>query len=374
MKNFLILFFIFTIYSFNSVASAPMLASTNAKFLTQDFFIIPANSPLFKHPSSTRSFYNATEVSDCKKHISEIMCLVAPVSQKFVNEPRKCIPEDLSVSIQALQKIYDAFPPALAKIFCQIDTIYVERDFIGTAYASTDPQSHKAIIGIRESALRGELTLEKWISWKEQLSFGGEKKGYESRNDLVKVHAKIELPDNTNDFLYFAIAHEFGHIYDFSNKVNSFDCQSSDSPDACPAHPDSWSALSWEHYLPKYERTENDPWSLLAFKPNAIGAFSHREELCFYGCAPTHGNPTIMKPLYDSISQSNLLTTYSATNPWDDFAEATAFWAATSRYPTKYEVILPNGDVYNLAEKYQHNIRYQSKREWLENFYLKFNN
>ncbi|MGZ3798435.1 MAG: hypothetical protein ACXVB1_18850 [Pseudobdellovibrionaceae bacterium] len=132
--------------------------------------------------------------------------------------------------------------------------------------------------------------------------------------------------------------------------------------------------MSWEYYLPKYEPTESDPWSLLAFTPNAIGTFTYREELCFYGCKPGHGNPAIMNPLYESIEQSNLLTTYSATNPWDDFAEATAFWAATSRYPTKYEAVLPNGDVYNLTEKYQRNIRYQPKREWLENFYLKFNN
>ncbi|MGZ3743965.1 MAG: hypothetical protein ACXWRE_09070 [Pseudobdellovibrionaceae bacterium] len=132
--------------------------------------------------------------------------------------------------------------------------------------------------------------------------------------------------------------------------------------------------MSWEYYLPKYEPTESDPWSLLAFTPNVIGTFTYREELCFYGCKPGHGNPAIMNPLYESIEQSNLLTTYSATNPWDDFAEATAFWAATSRYPTKYEAVLPNGDVYNLTEKYQRNIRYQPKREWLENFYLKFNN
>lgn len=373
MKTVINLFFIFSIYSLDSLASAPMFAQTNAEFPVQDFFILPAHSPLFRHSASTHSLDSTNAVNDCKEHLSQIMCLVEPTSQAGQEEARKCIPEDLSVSIQALQKIHDAFPPALAKIFCQLDTIYVERDFIGTAYAGVDPQSQKAIMGIRESALRGDLSLEKWTSWKEQLSFGGSKKGYESRSDLMRVHAKIELPPDTNDFLYFVIAHEFGHIYDFTKKVNSFDCKTPDSPEACPAQANSWSALSWEYTLPKYEPTESDPWALLAFKPNTLGTFIFREVLCFYGCTTKYGNPGIMKPLYDSIEQSNLLTTYSATNPWDDFAEATAFWAATWRYPIYYEVRLPNGEVYNLAEKYKHNIKYQPKREWLENFYLKYN-
>lgn len=365
------IFFIIIIFVGSALAQANNfnhLQLSRAKKITEDFFILPKDSNLFRHKNSR---YRLNHTTNCREHISQIMCLVEPQKEGQTG-PRNCIQEDLSASIQSLQKVHDAFPPALAKVFCSLDTIYVERDFFGTAYAGKDEDSNKAIMGIRESALRENFQLEKWISWKEQLSFGGHKQGYESKNDLVKVHAKIETPNNANDFLYFVIAHEFGHIYDFSNNVNSFDCTNPDSTDLCPAQKNTWSIFSWDFMLPNYESNDNDPWGLLAFIPNATGSFLYREELCFYGCREGHGNPTLMQDLYSSIQKSTLLTTYSATNPWDDFAEATAFWAAASKYPTQYEVILPSGEKFDLADKYKNSSLFKQKREWLEQFYFKF--
>ena len=78
-----------------------------------------------------------------------------------------------------------------------------------------------------------------------------------------------------------------------------------------------------------------------------------------------------MSPLYSSIDQSNFLTSYSATNAYDDFAEGTAFWAA-SFYHFSYVITLPTGEHFDLLEKYRHSLAYQPKREWLENFYGEF--
>ena len=322
----------------------------------QDFRVLPSNSPLFRNTSRIFS-----ESTNCRDHIAEVMCLVNPQPDGQTG-PRECIHEDLSESVVALQKVHDAFPKALSKIFCTLDTIYVERDFIGTAYAASDPQTHKAVMGIRESALRGNFSLEKWINWKEQLSFGGSKQGYESRDDLVRVQAHVKIPGGASDFLYFVIAHEFGHIYDFANGVNAFPCADPLSSAPCPAKAGTWSAWSWESLLPKYEDTEADPWGLLAYLPNASGAFAHRDELCFYGCQASHGTPGLMRSLYDSIDQSNLLTT-----------EATAFWASTSRFETVYKISLPDGAAYDLAQKFRVRPNYAPKREWLEKFYAPFN-
>lgn len=349
------------------LVSSVFAATPHPDLHTDDFFIVPANSSIFQNTLKKNSNV-FTSSQDCRAHIADIMCLVEPRAED--SKPRECIVEDLSISIQALQKVFDVLPAQLAAVFCKLDVLYVERNFIGTAYARMDgTPGGKAVMGIRESALKGGFSLAKWISWKEQLSFGGDPAGYGSRDDLVKVEGAITLPNGANDFLFFVIAHEFGHIMDFSHSANQFACSDDPTdPTPCLAKPGSWSALSWDFLLPLYEPTAADPWGLNAWQLNSLGQFTDRNELCFYACAPSHGSVHKMVGLYNSLQQSNLLTTYSATNSYDDFAEATAFWAMAP-YKAKYVVSLPSGERHDLVDKFQNSVAYSSKRKWLENFY-----
>lgn len=332
---------------------------------------LPAN--FFLAPKTSAIFADLVPPSDdCRARIAQLLCLVDPSTDGNESTPRPCIMgRDMSAGAAALQALYDNYPPALQKVFCTLGRIYVERNFIGTAWAGATPDGSQAILGIRETALLNEppLSLSQWISWKEQLSFGGTSTGYSSRPDLVRVEGSMVLPPTTSDFLYFVIAHEFGHMLDFRYRVNRFDCQGKSKGDLCLAEKGSWSELSWIGQTKGYENSPSDPWGLMGATPNASGSFAHREELCFYACAATHGTPSLMRALYDSLDASSFLTTYSTTNPWDDFAESTAFYAGTTYAQLRYNVRLPDGSNYDLSDKYLHAPAFAAKRAWIERFF-----
>lgn len=338
--------------------------------IADHFFVRPNADQLF-HPRRAPAFRVFSEPTDCRAHIAEVICHVNPSQNDRV--ARECLQEkDLNPAVAQLQLVHDAFPPVLQRVFCSLDVIYVEKDFIGTAYAGLSDDGRQAVMGIRETALLPEagqmLSLSEWVSWKEQLSFGGTPMGYSHRDDLVKIDAEIASGE-ANDFLFFVIAHEFGHVLDFANRVNHFDCEA--DPARCEPAPGTWSKLSWRSYDHLYPDPPpaSDPWALQQYQPLADADFLHRDQLCFYACPAGHGSKQKMEALYLSLQSSTLLTTYSATNPWDDFAEFVAFYAGVQRGPMRYDVLLPSGLRYDLASKFLHDPRLTAKRSWLEEFF-----
>lgn len=335
---------------------------------SEDFKILATNAPEFDQGLPKEPF----TPEGCRARIEKLLCLVDPAPEGASEKPRPCVfGEDLSSGARALEKIYDAYPLALKRIFCDLNRIYVEREFYGTAYAGTDPSGEQVIMGIRASLLLAQPIphMTHWITWKEQLSFGGRQDSYETRDDLVKVVVNSQLPNEANDFLHFVIAHEIGHLLDFRYHVNDFVCPAdTDSSSACTPKAGSWSALSWKAFYPQYKPTDEDPWGLSYYEPNKEASFAHRDQLCFYGCKPGHGSPELAPELYKELERSSLLTTYSATNAYDDFAEALAFYVSTQAAPWSYQVILTSGENYDLAQKFLHAPQYQAKREWLEQF------
>jgi hypothetical protein len=338
---------------------------------TQDFFLAPSDSLLFQGVASTVSRLSVEmPAGGCRDHIHQIACLVDPVVEGDPN-PRVCQPVSAEL-IEPLQKVYDVYPPQLQKVFCSLGRIYIEKQFIGTAYAGLDEKGEKAIMGIRETALSQPLTLASWASWKEQLSFGGTKTGYSSVPELPRIESSMNV-QGASDFLYFVIAHEFGHVLDFAKKVNVFDCPSGSDPSkgpvTCAARRGDWSALSWESQVRGLPESSDDPWGLRGWVLNPLGRFAFREDLCFYGCnSPAH--PERAGDLYAGLYRSNLLTAYAATNAWDDFAESLAFYAAGKLGGFRYDVRLPDGTVYDLAGKVNEPV-FASKLNYLESFFEK---
>jgi len=158
--------------------------------------------------------------TDCRAHIESVMCLVDPPENKS-EEPgsdRPCLPGGQAYA-KYFEALYDNYPSALQKMFCSLRHIYIEKDFFGTAYAGlVKDEAGRPIgakMGIRKSVLDENLNLGLWASWKEQLSFGGVTDSYTLTPNLPSIQTASD--GNLNDFLYFVVAHEFGHIFDFIN-------------------------------------------------------------------------------------------------------------------------------------------------------------
>ena len=295
--------------------------------------------------------------TNCRDNIKQVICLVEPVNEGEDFENRKCLEGGDSYAPH-FEKIYDNYPPLLQKMFCSLKHLYIEKIFFGTAYAGTtkdqDGNPNGAVMGIRQSVLDEQLSLQTWTSWKEQLSFGGIKDAYTITPHLPQITAST--PVQVNDLLYFILAHEFGHMFDFANSVNQFDdCSTPDSDDEeplCDAEENSWSALSWATNLtPKVEFN-----------------FSLRSKLCFYFCNAENKLSVVdVHLVYESLSKKNFISTYAATNPYDDFADSLAYYVIDQKLNSSYVLDTKQNQTYDSMTKLKDPI-FRSKYEYIENF------
>jgi hypothetical protein len=298
-------------------------ATEKTQYKANHFYIIIKDSKNKLSAPSSLSPINPQE-QDCRENIEKVICLVDPVSPGKGSEERTCLKGSLQYA-HFFEELYDNYPPALQKVFCSLKKISIEKQLFGTAYAGTllDKKGDLkgAIMGIRQSVIDQKLHLTQWSSWKEQLSFGGKKVDYQVRDDLPQVHtANLK---NVNDFLYFVVAHEFGHIFDFSNKLNEFIHCGETPLDKCQRpKPESWTDLSW----------------ISNKKVKAQDDFHKREELCFYACKETSIPKTDISQLYKELRQRPFISTYAATNPWDDFAEGLAYVTMEKFLGATYEI------------------------------------
>jgi hypothetical protein len=336
--------------------------STERDLRETHFFTAPAESHWFASPVP----FAGTDLAACRARLESLVCLAGAPEPGGNNANRACIPTDTRRYAEPLEKIFDAYPPTLQKVFCGLGKIWIEQNFKGTAYAGTTPDGSMAIMGIRESALIGDFPLAFWTSWKEQLSFGGIKDRYELTPGLPVIEATLDAR-GANDFLYYVIAHEFGHVLDFANKVNSYDCpQDPANPEApCPATPGTWSAISWEAMIPREENLPGDPWGLQNWVLKPASQFAHREALCFYDCATN--NASVVPALYAGLWRTDFLTTYATTNSWDDFAESVAFWVGAREAGLKYGILLGDGTFYPWSDKLEAPV-FARKRAYLDAF------
>lgn len=324
-----------------------------SRWVTEDFFI--------SRVSSAQPRLNQFVDDDCRARIKTVMCLVDPLpenqnpKQKPEQSPalRPCLPggEDYAGAFEA---IYDQYPESLQKMFCSLERIFVEKEFVGTAYAGlfVDEQGakHGAVIGVRKSILETPMSLEFWASWKEQLSFGGIYDHYELTPGLPFVEAKTS---STNEFLYFVLAHEFGHIFDFANSVNQFSCPNPTSGDDenCLSMDGSWSSLSW--------RTSG--------QTNPESDFTNRSKLCFYWCADHPLSPELQDETYVGWLGTNFISLYSSSNPYDDFAESLAYLAIHDHLQPSYVIRSGTGSLFDVVAKFESDT-FAAKRTYVEQF------
>lgn len=310
--------------------------------------------------SSDSTLRKSSPSIPCRQQIQKAVCVLNKLPETPGAEPQ-CDRENQSY-ISVFQELHDSFPAALQRVFCSVRSIYVLDEFYGTAFAGLEVDASGNIVGaqvgIRRSVIDQHLTLATWATWKEDLSFGGVLDGYVHTDGLPFVQSSSPRP--VNDFLYFVMAHEFGHILDFTNDVNRFDtAPHQNSGERTQAVKDTWSSLSWDTMK----------------APSRQNRFPYRPGLCFYGCDGEAMSKAVVSELYRGLAGSNFISTYAATNPFDDFAESLAYFLMERELGATYQVYTGQGEAYDIMMKLQSSIfarKYQYVIDFLNRSDLRY--
>ena len=261
----------------------------NKKSLNANEALMQKHVPFFTVGASVlpRTKY----ATDCRKNIRDVICLVEP--GEGIGMKRECL-EGSQKYAAPFEALYDNYPPAFQKMFCSIKKLNIEKSFFGTAYArqiqNEDGSTYGVILGIRQSVIDENIDLTTWASWKEQLSFGANPQIYEYKKDLPKIETSSRT--GVNAFLYFIIAHEFGHFFDFANDVNTFSMDKMKCPrwlnsEHCKSRKGSWSEFSW--VAPEVVNESNK--------------IKGRDGLCFYVAMRSICHSRILSPSIKTFSK-----------------------------------------------------------------------
>ena len=303
-------------------ASAMAAKAENKKWITNDFFVQTI------HSSPRVQSFGIDRTQDCRSQLASLICIVEPDDGSHGNGEfgslRPCQPGGEKYA-SIFEELYDVYPTALKKMMCSLKRIQIEKVFFGTAYGGfikdESGQVVGGLIGVRQSILDNGLDLQTWASWKDQLNFGGANDNYQYSAALP--YAETRSPYGINDFLYFVIAHEFGHIFDFTNNVNvatSCNEPQKDEPYECVMDQNSWAGLSWKTSM--VAQPESD--------------FPERRSFCFYRCNGNFMNSADAIRAYGNLYKSDFISAYAATSPWDDWADSVAYFMMDEELGTSY--------------------------------------
>ncbi len=327
----------------------PAFGSTFPNNLKRDFFVIPI--------TNESQILDEAPETDCRDNIRKVICLVDPVEKGQDSKSRKCLEGGQEYAIY-FERLYDNYPPVLQKMFCSLKYLFIEKKFFGTAYAGMlerkDGKYQGAMMGIRKSVLDENLNLTTWASWKEQLSFGGIADAYKVLPGLPRIQTKSA--GLANDFLYFVVTHEFGHIFDFANDINKTqNCPEPKSEDEempeCRLAENTWGDIGWQ----------------TTRLPHPINEFPKRKSLCFYGCEGKPMSKGDIPEVYQALHQTDFISTYAATNPWDDFSDSLAYYLMREKLNTSYFVMTEDGADYDIIKKLD-SILFARKSNYIKNF------
>ncbi len=331
--------------------AAAAFAAPPVAFPDGHYFTLPASSGFASpvRPQKAKRSKLDDHGGDCRSRIRPLMCLV---DQPASVEARQCVTGGESYA-PPFEELYDHLPGVLQNIFCALDVIYVETDFQGTAYAGS--VGTRTVLGVKKSVLDGSLDLQHWASWKEQLSFGGGSGSFDVRADLPVV--ETQSSGQANDFLYFLIAHEFGHILDFHYRLNRVKPGCPEPVDGqpdpeCLMEEDSWGGIGW----------------LTNQRPKPENDFISRSGLCFYWCGDKPLSPSMVPSVYESLFEhSDFISIYATTEPWDDFADSLAYFLVHESLHASYRINTRQGAVYDVMEKLESPL-FAKKRAYIEKF------
>ena len=308
-------------------------------WLADDFFIEVGDAP------NVWSELTRPKVTDCRANIERAMCVVKARFEPHGDRASRACDRDSAPYVAFFEAVYDRFPPVLQQVFCSLDKISVEANMESIAYAGL--RGSTAIMGFRKSVIDEALDLPTLLSWKEQLPFGGERDSYTLSDKLPLLGVTSGTGAPSQDLAFYILAHEFAHMLDFANDVNT-PCWPGM---ACEAERGTWTALSW---------ADTD-------HPRKSADFPHRADVCFYQCNRSPVPVKYIASLYEGLRDSNFVTLYASTNVYDDFAESVAFYYLDRERGFTYGVDTRQGATYNLLDKV-HAPVFKSKLKYIERF------
>lgn len=261
----------------------------------------------------------AFDLATCRARIASLICLVEPMNESEQGDDfdrRACETGGEKYAVH-FEGHFDRSSPLIQVMYCHLSTIWVEKSFAGTAYAGLVQDSSGKVsgggIGIRREVLESNLGFDDWLSWKEETSFGGSPDSTAPRMGLLNYRSNRPTKEF---FLDYVLNHEFGHLFDFANRLNrTTECRYRETSPGqwervgtCEPLPGSWGELSWA----------------TVSKPRPENEFTGRTEICFYFCEGNFLRPDQAAGLFAGMLGTNFPSTYASRYPAEDFAEVFA--------------------------------------------------
>lgn len=209
-------------------------------------------------------------------------------------------------TIDVFLQTYDHYPAALQVLMCNMATFHVVTNMLRASATSN--------MEFRHGLFQRPLTLEQWMTWKDQLNFGVPNPEIDDFTyDPNLAHFEVSPSLRSQSFLYFLLAHEFGHHITMREDEHS------------------WAQV----HLSQGYQTE------------------HFTRPCTYFCEPRFQIPASkMEQVYDELFyKTNSLSLYARKNSPEDLAETFAFYVATQIDGHTIELVFPNGKRYDIGEK-----------------------
>lgn len=301
------------------------------------------------------------KLNSCRNHISDVICLVDPLKHPIDYDNydtllfnRPCLSGgEKYVSI--FQNHFDHSSKMIQKMYCSLEKIWIENNFSATAYATPIYDKYENIIagaiGIKRDFLDSSLDIDKFLSIKEEATFGGSANITTADKSIGLIKYTTSQKNNKLFLISHALNHEFGHLFDYANRLNLFspDCDQDNHPENCKPLPGSWGEISWMTNTTPL--SEND--------------FSLRDKLCFYSCRGKTIAPPDSVLLFHSLINTGFHSTYAAISPREDWAETFAYYIENEEgFKIKVET---QGNSFNLSEHFNSD-KLEAKRKFVKNF------
>lgn len=315
------------------------------------------------------AFSSSGNVQDCRNNIEKVLCLVDPTPDVDMDTSAPDFNWDLYLQRRQelhynrpclaggekyLQPFYDHFDHSrevIQKMYCSLGKIWIEKELVSTAYASPiykDWLMVTGAIGINVKFIESSIDMDSWLSWKEEISFGGPKE-MDKISEILGLFKYTSSEKGKKQFMFDdTINHEFGHLFDYANGINNFTPGAKPEDEMLPAA-NSWGSISWKTDLSPLD--ENN--------------FPILKELCFYRCKETL-NPARAHELFDSLLGTSFNSVYGATNPYDDFAEVFSYYISSldSDWQLSVEV---QGKKHDLIAHFKSD-KLKTKRDYVKKF------
>lgn len=185
--------------------------------------------------------------------------------------------------------------------------IFLVENLGGTAYSDYILDSSGTPVAafvILDTKVLLKRTANSWATWKEASPF--------SISDKTNILAKIEIPsqDNRKNAIQYIILHELGHVASIGRDFHPYwgiSPKSIKNEENYPFLHQSW----------RINRTKNSFESIFDHQ-----IMSKRRDIVYYFGARLGAED--IPSMYRMLINTNFVTLYAATNPYDDWAESFA--------------------------------------------------